>query len=316
MSTSSVSSTSSVMQQMMLQMQQNQAPKPPSAADLVSQAMEASDIDGDSLLSIDETGLSEEDFNSYDTDGDGSLSSSELEETISARLDAMKNQELTPEGFASFLSDLGVEVPPPPSHHGAPDASKIASDIFEQSDVDGDGLMTIDELGISEDLFSSLDADEDGNITQDELEEGLNNLFSSVDSGEITKEEAGEVLSALGVEPPQAPQGGQAPMMAAGGSSEDEEYDAADTNQDGIVTAAEQAAYDGETLSQSEMQDYTMDLVSKLFEALKASENEDTTDLSSFKSIMTMMNNETQDSKTANQMNQYVSNLDLGLRSA
>jgi len=305
------STTSSSMMQQMMQMQQAQQPKPPSSTDLVSQIMEASDVDGSSSLSIEELGLSQEDFSSYDTDSNGSLSADELETTLSSKLDAMKNQELTPQSFASFLSDLGVDVPPPPSQGKGPNASQIASDIFSTKDSNEDGLMTIDELGISSELFTSLDTDQDGSITQEELEESLTTLFTSVDSGETSKAEAGEVLSSLGVTPPPAGGGG-----GGSGSSDEEEYEDADTNQDGIVSAAEQAAYDG--TSKTEMQDYALKLVGSLLDALKT-ENEnssDSLDLSKFKSIMSMINNQTQDASTANKLNSYVSNLDLGLKTA
>jgi len=305
------STTSSSMMQQMMQMQQAQQPKPPSSTDLVSQIMEASDVDGSSSLSIEELGLSQEDFSSYDTDSNGSLSADELETTLSSKLDAMKNQELTPQSFASFLSDLGVDVPPPPSQGKGPNASQIASDVFSTKDSNEDGLMTIDELGISSELFTSLDTDQDGSITQEELEESLTTLFTSVDSGETSKAEAGEVLSSLGVTPPPAGGGG-----GGSGSSDEEEYEDADTNQDGIVSAAEQAAYDG--TSKTEMQDYALKLVGSLLDALKT-ENEnssDSLDLSKFKSIMSMINNQTQDASTANKLNSYVSNLDLGLKTA
>ena len=305
------STTSSSMMQQMMQMQQAQQPKPPSSTDLVSQIMEASDVDGSSSLSIEELGLSQEDFSSYDTDSNGSLSADELETTLSSKLDAMKNQELTPQSFASFLSDLGVDVPPPPLQGKGPNASQIASDVFSTKDSNEDGLMTIDELGISSELFTSLDTDQDGSITQEELEESLTTLFTSVDSGETSKAEAGEVLSSLGVTPPPAGGGG-----GGSGSSDEEEYEDADTNQDGIVSAAEQAAYDG--TSKTEMQDYALKLVGSLLDALKT-ENEnssDSLDLSKFKSIMSMINNQTQDASTANKLNSYVSNLDLGLKTA
>lgn len=292
-------------------------PKPPSATDLVSKVMETSDINGDSLLSIDELGISEEDFSSLDTNGDGSLSSDELESSISSKLDSMKNQELTPEEFGTFLSSLGLEVPPPPPNHGQPNAQQMASDIFTSKDSDSDGLLSLSELDISDELFTSLDTDEDGSITQEELAQGLTTLFESVESGEMSKDEAGEVLSQLGVEKPSGPPPGG--MMGAGGSSEeDEEYEAADTNQDGVVSAAEQAAYDASQSSSStqDMQEYTMKLVSTLLDALKSEETStesDTTnnnlDMSKYKQIMSMVNTQIQDTDTAQKLGKYLSNL-------
>jgi len=306
MSISSLSSNSA-MQQMMPQMQQR-----PTASDFTAEIMDTSDLDSDSLLSIEEIGLSQEDFSSYDSDQDGFLSAEELEETLSSKLDSVKNNELTLESFASLLSDMGVDVPTPPVGQQGPNASQIASDVFSTQDTDSNGLMTIDELGIDEDLFASWDTDEDGAITQEELEEGLTTLFSSVESGETSKSEAGAVLSTLGVQA----QGGTPPPPPSGGGTEEEEYDAADANEDGIVTDAEQAAYDGAT--QNEMQDYALQLVSSLLDALKeeSSTDSDSMDLTKFKSVMSMINNETQEENTANKLNTYVSNLDLGLKTA
>jgi len=300
----SSTTSSSMMQQMMQQTQQQKAP---SSVELVSQIMEASDVDASNSLSIEELGLSQEDFSSYDTDSDGSLSTEELEETLSSKLDSIKNQELTPQSFASMLSEMGVEVPTPPAQQG-PNASQVAAEVFSTKDSNENGLMTIDELGISEELFSTWDTDEDGAITQEELEEGLTTLFSSVESGETSKAEAGEVLSTLGVQP----QGGGTPPPAGGGggSSEEEEFDEADANEDGIVTDAEQAAYDG--TGGDEMQEYALKLVSSLIDALKEESQTDSEsmDLSKFKSVMSMVNNETQEGTTANKLNTYVSNLD------
>ena len=229
MSISSLSSNSGL-QQMVPQAQQR-----PSASDLSAEIMEINDLDSDSLLSIEEIGLSQEDFGSYDTDSDGFLSSDELEETLASKLDSVKDNELTLEGFASLLSDMGVEVPPPPAG-GQPEG---------------------------------------------------------------------------GTPPPAGGGGG-----GATASSEEEEYDAADANEDGIVTDAEQAAYDG--VATDEVEEYALKLVSSLLDALKeeSGTDSDSLDLSSFKSVMSMINNETQEENTANKLNTYISNLDLGLKTA
>lgn len=227
----------------------------------------------------------------------------------------MKDQELTPEEFGSFLSELGLEVPPPPGQGHKPDVSQMASDIFSSSDSDEDGLLTIEELNISEELFSSMDSDEDGKISQDELEEKLSSMFEDVKNGDMDQSEFEETMSALGVEAPSAPPAGGGGAMAGGGggSSSEEEYDDADTNQDGIVSAAEYEAYYGSGSTSSEMEDYTMDLVSTLIDALKAEKSEDDSetdlDLSQFKQIMSMVNEQIQDPQTKDQLDKYLSNL-------
>jgi len=304
---------------MMQQAQQMQRSASPSAAELSSKVMEVSDLNSDSLLAIDEVNLSDETFLAMDEDGDGSLSSSELETSFSSMLDGMKNQKTSPEEFGALLTNMGLDVPAPPSRGGGmPNVSEMASEIFSKNDTNEDGLLSTDELDISADLLSVIDSNEDGSITQKELEEGLKTLFESVESGEKSKEEVGEALTSLGVETPQgAPSSGGAGggQGGGGGESSSEEYDEADLNEDGVVTAAEQAEYDGTTTD--DMADYTMKLVSTLMDALKTEdETTDSIDLSKFKSIMSMVNNETQDGTTANKLNTYVSNLDLGLKSA
>jgi len=309
-------SSSSFNSSMMQQTQQMQRKAPPSASELSSKVMETSDLNSDSLLSIDEVNLSDETFSRMDEDGDGSLSSSELETSFSSMLESIKNQVTSPEEFGTLLTNMGLELPPaPPRSGGMPNVSEMASDIFSKNDSNEDGLLSIDELDISEELLSAMDIDEDGNITKEELTQGLKSLFESVENGERSKEDVGDDLTSLGVEPPAGGQGRGAGGGSGGGESSSEEYDEADLNEDGIVTTAEQALYDGTT--SDDMADYTMKLVSTLLDALKTEDNTaDSIDLSKFKSIMSMVNNETQDSSTAQKLNTYVSNLDLGLKSA
>ena len=304
-------SSSSYASQMMQQMQRKEQP---SAGQITSDVFENSDSDGDGLLSTEEIGLSEETFSLMDSDGDGTLSSSELEDGISSKLQSMQSQELTPQEFGSFLSELGLEVPPPPPGGMKPDVSAMASDIFASSDGDEDGLLSIEELKISEELFASIDSDEDGKVSQEELEQKLDSMFEDLRNGDMEQSEFEETMSALGVETPAAPpSGGGMGGGAAGGSSE-EEYDEADTNQDGTVSAAEYAAYYGsEETSSDAMSEYTMDLVSTLIEALKAEQTEDGNEsdieLSQFKQIMSMVNEQTQDPQTKEKLDQYLSNL-------
>jgi len=312
-------SSSSFSSSMMQQAQHTQRSAPPSASELSSKVMETSDLNSDSLLSIDEVNLSDETFSSIDEDGDGSLSSSEIETSFSTMLENMKNSTTSPQEFGELLTNMGLDVPSPPQKPGAmPNASQMASEIFTKNDTNEDGLLSIDELDISEELMSGMDSDGDGNITQEELAQGLQTLFENVASGEMSKEEVGDTLTSLGVEPPaggQGPGGGGPGGGGGGESSSNEEYDEADLNEDGIVTAAEQALYDG--ISSDDMADYTMKLVGSLMDALKSEdETSDSIDLSKFKSIMSMVNNEIQDGPTAQKLNTYVSNLDLGLKSA
>lgn len=270
---------------------QGTPPKPPSASDLASKIMEEKDSDADGLLSIEEIGLSEEAFSNLDLNGDGSVSSDELQESISSMLDGMKNQTTTPEEFGSFLSELGIDVPHPPPPP-PPSVSEMATSIFQSSDSDSNGLLSIEELGLTEELFAQFDSDEDGNITQEELENGITALMDSAKSGEISHEEMSEVMAQLGIQGPPPP-----PPMSAS-SDEDEEDD---------VTAVSSV--------EDQMTEYTMSLVSSLIEALKSDpasdkdEESSDLDLSKFKQLMTMINEQTQDKETTEMLDKFISQI-------
>lgn len=313
MNVSSTSYASSMVQQIQ-GMQGMQRKEPPSATELASQVFESSDTDTDGLLTLEELGIDEEIFASMDSDGDGSLNSSELANSISSQLQNMKDKTSSPQQFGEFLSSLGLEVPPPPQHGGMPNISNMASDIFNSSDADDDGLLSMEELGLDDqELFDSMDSDEDGMISQEELENKFASLFEELKNGDIEPSEFEQTMSALGAQTPSAPPGGgmMAGGGAGGGSSEEENYDAADSNQDGTVSAAEWAAYYGTSeSSQNDMEKYTMDLVSTLIDALKQeSTNDDNLELSQFTDIMKMVNNQFNDSNLAKQLNTYLDNL-------
>lgn len=196
MDLSSVNSSYQAIQQLA----QTQRKEPQSAENFASQIIENGDLNSDGLISSSEFNISGEIFSSMDSNSDGALSSSELEDSISSKLNSLKNQNLSPEEFGSFLSELGLEVPAPPSQSAMPpppNISQMASDIFETKDLDTDGLLSFSELGVEEELFSSFDSDEDGNISQDELEEGLNSFFESAKNQEISKDDFEEILSNL-----------------------------------------------------------------------------------------------------------------------
>lgn len=312
---SSISSTYQIIQQS----SQTQRKDAPSAGDLASKIIENNDSDSDGLISSSEFNISDEIFSSMDSDGDGSLNSSELESSISSKLSSLRNENLSPEDFGNFLTSLGLEVPEPPSYSAAmvpPNSSQMASDIFTANDTDSDGLLSISELGIDEDVFATFDSDEDGSLTQKELEVGLNSLFESAKNEEISEEDFEEILTNLGVSAKSSEEAsaqGAAPIGGGGGgSSEEEEYEDADLNQDGTVSATEQAIYDG-TVSSDSIEQYTLDLVSTLIGALKDEDsdgnNDSQTDLSQFKDIMSMVNEQLQDRETKEKLDKYLNYL-------
>lgn len=277
--------------------------QPPSAADLVSEVIGKNDANGDGLLSVDElSGLNSDSFSSMDSDGDGSLSSDELTTSFSSLMDSMKNKEISPQEFGSFLSSMGLDVPPPPQQgggHGGPNVAEMTTKIFDSKDTNQDGFLSADELGLDKDTFSSIDSDSDGNITKDEMEKGLKSLFEKAKNGEIDKESFSSILDKLGVEAPPPPpkDGSQSQDTSTSNSS---------------------------TTSMS-MEDYTLKLVSTLLDALKSEQSNNSTntngensslDLKKFKEMMNMVNNQTQNSQTASELSAFLTNLTTSLTSS
>ncbi|MBB6562799.1 Ca2+-binding EF-hand superfamily protein [Acidovorax soli] len=162
----------------------------------------------------------------YDSDGDGSLNADELGKTMQSIL------------------------PPPPStmafaqsrSEGAGSAGQAGDDLFGKVDTDGDGGVSQTELqallekmsggtasktGVdSDELFSQLDADGDGSLSQAEF-----------DAGRPSGGPAGGAVGGMPPPPPGGP-GGPGGTSASSGTT----YDPLDTNEDGVVSASEQAA--------------------------------------------------------------------------
>lgn len=186
----------------------------PSAEDFAASIFEQDDADGDGLLSLGETPLDEERFNSIDSDGDGYLTVEELSSDAQSHIDEMN----------SLMGQLTLKM------QGV-DTSEMVSSIFAKDDADGDGLLSFEETPLDEDQFDSIDADGDGFISVDELSADM------------------EEKMAEGV--PMPPSGAEGQAAASSGSSSsssesEEEYDTYDLNEDGVVSFDElQQAYLG-----------------------------------------------------------------------
>jgi len=158
-------------------------------------------------------------------------------------------------------------------------ASKMAEDLFSALDTDGQGYIeqsdlesAISSLGTegasAEDLFNALDSDADGKVTQDEMSATLEKLSQQLD-GEFNRMR----MEQGGMPPPPPPQGAggedtgftQDELSAMASEASDNtasslfstlatNFEAADANGDGRVTASEAAAYresTGSSTSQS-----------------------------------------------------------------
>ena len=255
--------------------------------DIVAQ----NDKNSDSSLSIEELGIDEEQFSTLDSDGDGLVTKNEIASAIDSKLSSFDGQMPSKEEFETLISELGLQMPEPPV---SPQANDFSSMIMSSYDTDSDSLLSSSEASIlSEEEFSALDTNSDGSISTDELSSAYDKVTSSSESS--------ETMASM---PP--PSGG------ASSSSSEEEYDELDTNKDGIVSQEEKNAALGisseDTISSSSSSNEDVkNTLKMLLDTIKlnAQNSSENIDLSSFKNIMQMMNNQTNNSE----LNSYVKNL-------
>ncbi len=248
--------------------------------DIVTQ----NDKNSDSSLSIDELGVSEEQFSSLDQDSDGLVTQNEIASAIDSKLSQFDGQMPSKDEFESLISELGLQMPEPPI---SKEANDFSSFVMSNYDSDGDSLLSSSEVSVlSDEEFSALDTNSDGSISKDELASAY--------------EEVSKFSEQVSSNPPP-------PAGRAGGSnvsSSEEEYDALDTNKDGIVSEEEKNAALGISTNDNTSMKETVKL---LLDTIKLnSENSSTNiDLTNFKNIMKMLNNQTNN----NELNTYVNNL-------
>lgn len=261
----------------------------PPVSNISKDIINKSDTNSDSALNIDELGISQDLFASLDSDGDSLVTANEIASAIDSQLSQFNGQMPSKEEFESLLSDLGLEMPEPPQKPSM-DFNPMVEDIISSYDSDGDSLLSSDEVSIlSESEFNALDANSDGSISVDEL----NSAFEQVASSK--------------------PAGGSQGGGGGGSASSEEEYDDADTNQDGIISFEEKMAAMGidisslQTQSQESSQQDMLDTIKTLFDTIKknSAQNDEDIELSSFKNIMTMVNNQNNNTE----LNTYLSNL-------
>ncbi len=250
--------------------------------DIISQ----SDTNSDSSLSIDELGVSEEQISTLDNDGDGLVTQNEIASAIDSKLSSFDGEMPSREEFESLISELGLQMPEPSTTKEANDFSSM---IMSSYDSDSDSLLSASEVSIlSDEEFSALDTNSDGSISTDELSSAYDQVNNSSSS-------SSESVASM----PPPPSGG-----GSSSASEEEEYDELDTNKDGVVSQEEKNAALGiETADNSTVKD----TIKLLLDTIKtnSSDSSENLDLSNFKNIMKMMNNQTNNSE----LNSYVKNL-------
>lgn len=258
------------------------------------------DSNNDSNLSIDELGLDEDQFSALDTNGDSLVTQDEIASAIDSKLSSFNGEMPSKDDFTSLLSDLGLHVPTQTAtNESSSSGSDFSSLIMSQYDLNGDSSLTSDEVSsLTDDEFSALDANNDGNISGDELSSAFEQVTSANSNSSTSTTQ-----SAM-------PSGGSS---GASVTSSSEEYDDRDTNKDGIVSEEEKKvalgiSTDGTTRSTlvATNQD-TKDSIKLLLDTIKLNSQDSSkeVDLSSFKNIMKMMNNQSNNSD----LNTYVSNL-------
>lgn len=174
-------------------------------------------------LSLKESGLEQESFDALDTDGDGTVTGFELE-------DALKS------GVASIGEDGTLSVDASASTDAAAQAyASLTSMIMGLADSDQSGDLTQEESGLDDDTFSQYDLDGDGVITGDELSSAIKNGVASSSESDSSLAAAASGSAVSGAS-------GSSGSSGSSGEDEEEEYDELDTNKDGMVSSEELAA--------------------------------------------------------------------------
>ena len=191
-----------------------------------------------------------------------------------------------------------------------PDAATMAEDLFAKLDTSGKGYIEQSDLtsalsstsststegtASASEIFSQLDSDGDGKVTQDELKTSMQKLAESLDS------QFDEMRMQAGMPPPPPPAESDAgfteeeltDQLAEIGSTDSaraslisnvvNNFDAADTNEDGKVSFQEAIAYDkaNPSSSSSAATDSTTSTTSVA--------SSDTTDAQVFRQLMELL---------------------------
>ena len=189
----------------------------------------------------------------YDANGDGSLNADELGQT-------MQNVLPPPPSTMAFAQSRSGD-------NSSAATGQAGDDLFGKVDSDGNGSVSQTELqalleamsggtasktGVSSDeVFSQLDADGDGSLSEAEFDAGRPSGAGG---------DAGGMQAMGGMPPPPGGPGGAGGQGGASGSNSAASYDPLDTNEDGVVSAAERLAGGTSSVAQ--------DAITALFNAI------------------------------------------------
>jgi Ca2+-binding EF-hand superfamily protein len=248
------------------------------------------DSDSDSALSISEMGVSSDLFSSYDLDSDSLLSQSELTTAIDTAMSQFDGEMPSKEEFQSVLSDFGFETPRGSNNNSLSSSQKeTISSVLEN--YDSSNLSQSDALEI-------VAAFKEAGIKPSA------ELASAMEEAGFDAQEVG-TLAGVGAKG----QAGGGPSGGGGQKSSEEEYDAMDTNEDGVVSASEIEAYygtnnDNTSEGLSSNQQNSLDNLQLLMETLKSSGEDDSISSNSFSGLLKAINNQNNHSE----INTYLQN--------
>lgn len=118
---------------------------------------EAASTDGSEATSDSSTDFASAIISALDKDGDGSVSSDELNSIFQSA-----------KSLLSFLDDNASQSRAFEANQPSP-SEETASNIISDLDADGDGSVNATESGLAGSQFASLDTDGDGSLTSEEI---------------------------------------------------------------------------------------------------------------------------------------------------
>lgn len=263
----------------------------PSTSNIATTMISKKDTNSDSELSIEEMGISSENFSLYDTDSDGLVSQSELTSAIDSKMSELEGKMPSKEDFQTMLSELGFEAP-----EGMTSSSGELSS--SQLDTISSVLATFDANSLSaSDAQSIVTAFQKVGIEpSEELATAMENAgFDAQEVGTLAGVATQGQSGMTG-----APSGGGGGGMSS--SEEEEVFDVLDTNEDGTVSFDELEEYygtDEQTSSLSTNQQNALDNLGVLMDILKSgSEDEDSSvDSENFDGLLKAINNQNNNSE-------------------
>ena len=138
----------------------------PSSMD-ASRIMEKKDANMDGVITADETAMTEDMFSGADTDGDGRLTTEELEEMMAnGPPGAMRSR-------GGMMGGMQGMMPPMGGLQEMGTGQIDVQAILDRNDEDGNGEIREAESGLPAELFAKVDTDRDGVASAGEIEASI-----------------------------------------------------------------------------------------------------------------------------------------------